>query len=305
MGKSFKNEEELYLTYAGYSKLIVIGGRNNYDGTYLSSVEVIDLENPSTTCNKIADYPVEDTGMTVGFIDGLIKSCGGLIETDDCYDYNPATNSWITSASMIHERDKPRSSFIDDIWLVSGDVLHSDDVPRTTEMWTGTGFESGPTLPIPMRYHCQLSINSTHVFFADTHYTGNAFLLDWYQQTWTVMPPMTVEREFMSCGLINNPENGIEAVIVERGVTEIFNFRDEKWKTGPTVESFDEASYAQIGDTFVVVGGYSYDESDFSDKIYKFDNNNYEWILMSQRLQVPRDYYPGVVAVPDEFVTCS
>ncbi len=243
--------------------------------------------------------------MTVGIIDSLIKSCGSWGNTDDCYDYNPADNSWITSANMINERLGPRSSFIGGIWLVSGDGPGDDEFPLTSEMWTGTEFEPGPTLPIPFTDHCQLTINSTHVFFADTWNTRRAFLLDWYSQTWTELPPMTVERLYMSCGVINNPENGIEAVIVEGGVTEIFNFRDETWRIGPTVEVFGDAGFAQVGDTFVVVGGYSFDETNESDKIYKFDHINYEWILMSQRLQVPRREYPGVVAVPDDFVTCS
>ncbi len=56
---------------------------------------------------------------------------------------------------------------------------------------------------------------------------------------------------------MNNPENGIEAVIVEDGITEIFNFSEEAWRTGPTLESLDEAGYTQIGDTFVLVGGES------------------------------------------------
>ncbi len=265
-------------------------------------MEVIDLENPSNTCSLLADYPVREDSMAVGIIDGLIKSCGGGYDTNDCYDYNPATNSWITSASLINERHRPKSSFIDGIWLVSGD--NDPDTELTTEMWTGTGFEPGPSLPIAMSYHCQLTINSTHVFFADTYDTGNAFLLNWYEQTWAQLPPTTVDREYMSCGLINNPENGIEVVIVEDGVTEIFNFRDEEWKTGPTVEYFDHASYAQIGDTFVVVGGEN-DNFNAIDTIYKFDHINYEWILMSQRLQEPRNWYPGLVAVPDEFVTCQ
>ncbi len=293
-----QNYAELFFYIAGYTKLIVIGGYN--DGTYFSSVEVIDLENPTNACNLIADYPVEYAGMTVGLFDGLIKSCGSGVDTDDCYDYNPATNSWITSASLIDARNTPRSSFIDGIWLISGD--DESDTELTTEMWTGTGFEPGPSLPIEMYVPCQLTINSTHVFFADTWSTGNAYLLDWYEQNWIQLPPMTV-RGYMSCGLINNPENGIEVVIVEDGVTEIFNFREEEWKTGPAVEVFDLAGYAQIGDTFVVVGGRN-DAGDAIDPIYKFDNVNYEWILMSQRLQVPRTYYPGVVAVPDEFVTC-
>ncbi len=268
-------------------------------------MEVIDLENPSSTCNLIDDYPVDESYLTVGIIDGLIKSCGSWSDSDDCYDYNPATNSWTTSASLIYERIYPRSSFIDGIWLVSGDGTFSDDFPKSTEMWTGTRFELGPSLPIEMYLPCQLTINSTHIFFADMYDTGNAFLLDWYEKTWTELPLVPVIRGFLSCGLINNPANGIEAVIVGDGVTRIFNFADEEWKTGPTVESIRDAGSAQIGDTFVVVGGYSDDEFDLSDRIYKFDHINYQWILMSQRLQVPREYYPGVVAVPDNFATCS
>ncbi len=67
---------------AGYTKLIVIGGYNAYLGGYLSSVEVIDLENPTNTCNLIADYPVAHAGMTVGIIGGLIKSCGSSSDTE-------------------------------------------------------------------------------------------------------------------------------------------------------------------------------------------------------------------------------
>ncbi len=290
------------LNIADYTKLVVIGGW--YDGSYLTSVEVIDLENTSNTCNLINDYPVEDSGMAVGLIDGLIKSCGSTFDTSDCYDYNPATNSWMATPSLTNARDDPRSSFIDGIWLVSGDGTGSSDVPLTTEMWTGTGFEPGPSLPIEMYYPCQLTINSTHVFFVDTYDTRNAFLLDWPKQTWTELPRKRFDNFLMSCGLINNPENGIEAVVVEQGVTEIFNFRDEEWRTGPTVEYFQEAGSAQIGETFVVVGGYSLDEQSPMDKIYKFDHINYEWILMSQRLQVPRSHTPGVIAVPDDFVTC-
>ncbi len=203
----------------------------------------------------------------------------------------------------------PRSSFINGIWLVSGYSLDSEDASLTTEMWSGTGFEFGVSLPIEMYIPCQLTINSTHIFFADTLSTGmsTAFLLDWYTQTTTELSPMTVEREYMSCGLINNPENGIEAVIVENGFTEIFNFRDESWRTGPPVNIFKYAGFAQIGDTFVVVGGENESIGNLYSirTIYKFDHINYEWILMTQRLQVARSYYPGVVAVPDEFVTCS
>ncbi len=271
----------------------------------MSSVEVIDLENPSKSCNSIANYPVEDGGMTVAIVDGLIKSCGSGYDRDNCYDYNPETNSWTTSASLIHARSRPRSSFVDDVWLVSGDNAgDDDDVPFTTEMWTGTSFEDGPRLPTPMYDHCQFTINSTHVFFVETYLTGQSFMLDWFAETWTELPGMTVDRTYPSCGLIKNPENGLEVVVVQSGVSEIFNIRDESWRTGPPVEYFFDAGFAQIGDTFVIVGGLGTGDEEL-DTIYKFDHINYDWILMTQRLEVGRYAYPGAVAVPDEFVTCS
>ncbi len=176
---SFKIKQNFF-NISGYTYLIVIGGYNYKLGGYLNSVEVIDLKNPTNTCNMIADYTFKHAGMTVGIIGGLIKSCGSSYDTNDCYDYNPATNSWITSASLIKERTKPRSSFIDGVWLISGS--NDPDTDSTTERWTGRGFELGPSLPIGMYAPCQLTINSTHVFFADTFETGNAFLLDWYEQ---------------------------------------------------------------------------------------------------------------------------
>ncbi len=272
----------------------------------MSSIEIIDLENLSKNCTVPNDYPVEDTGMAVGIIDGLIKSCGskGKVDNADCYDYCPETNSWKISESLLSARNTPRSSFIDGVWLVSGDRYGVHGVSLTTEMWTDKGFEQGPFLPIEMFKHCQLTINSTHIFFADTFYTGNAYLLDWYAQSWIDLPQMTIDRNDASCGLINNPENGLEAVIVEDGLTEIFNFNNLTWRMGPPSPNFDEAGFAQLVDTFVVVGGEN-DAGEAVDTIYLFDNNNYSWILNSQRLEVAREGYPAVVAVPDYFVTCS
>ncbi len=195
----------MYLFYAGYIKLLVIGGNND---SPLSSVEVIDLESPTNTCNPLSNYLKEDLGMTVGIVDGLIKSCGSDYDTYYCYDYNPATMSWSTSRSMLTQRDFPRSSFIGGVWLVSGDYLNGDDVPDSTEMWTGSSFQEGPTLPIDMFYHCQQTINSTHVFFVDTYNSGNAYLFDWYEETWTELPPTNISRDFASCGVMNNPDNG-------------------------------------------------------------------------------------------------
>ncbi len=96
----------------------------------------------------------------------------------------------------------------------------------------------------------------------------------------------------------------LEVVIVQEGISEIFNFnKNLSWREGPSIDSYYSASSTQVTDTFVLVGGYK-DNGDFLDTIYKFDHINYDWILMSQRLQEPRRF-AGVVAVPDDFVVCS
>ncbi len=284
---------------------MVVGGYNNNLAFDLSSVEVIDLENPSSTCSPVHDYPKGASGMALAIIDGLVRSCGDSDDSILCYDFDPATNFWTPpSARMLFARYRPRGSIVNGVWLLSGDGNSLGDVGDVTEMWTGSEFELGPILPTKMFSHCQLTVNTTHVFFVDTYDTKNAFLLDVFEQKTTDLPQMTIDRSYPSCGMINNPENGLEAFIVEDGVSEVFNFNDLTWRIGPSLPSFNHAGYAQLTDTFVLVGG-SNDAGETLTSIYQFDHINYEWIAKTQRLQIGRQLYPGVIAVPDDFVHCS
>ncbi len=295
--------EQFSLILLGYTKLVVIGGEDS-TGSQLRSIEVIDLANPSRSCNAIADYPIYISAMAVGLFDGFIKSCGSSSDTDECYDYDPVTNTWSVSPLLTHSRKDPKASFIDGIWLVSGDSDGSQ-TGATTDMWTGSSFEFGPTAPVDMFLHCQLTVNSTHVFFANSRTMTSSYLLEWSTQTWTELdPPYYSEFHVPSCGLINNSELGTEAIIVEDGKSEIFSFQDLMWRQGPTLPDFDFAGTAQLEDTFVLFGGN--DASGASlDTIYQFDNENYEFVLLNNRLQTGRSVYPGGVFVPDDFVTCS
>ncbi len=247
--------------------------------------------------------------MALGVIDGFVKSCGSAADTIECFNYDPSTNSWTEGGRLITPRESPRSSFIDGIWLISGDDTVSGDYPQSTEIWTGSAFEQGPFIPEEMHHHCQLTINSTHVFFQEdaSGHGPNTYLLDWNSQTWTELPGYVGDRFYASCGLINNPENGLEVVVTSEGTSDIFNFNDMTWRPGPDfVDYVYESGYAQLRDTFVLVGGdKNGDELFWPDTIYLFDHLNYEWILMDQSLQMPRESYAGVVAVPDDFVNCS
>ncbi len=288
----------------GHTKLVVIGGWLHE--APINKVQVIDLEDESKTCNRLSDYPINQSAMTVGVINGVIKSCGGNQEpSDSCYDYHPESNTWVQSVSMEFERSYHAASFIDDVWMLSGGG--SGESETTTEVWNGTDFELGPPLTRGMSYaHCQLTLNATHVFFGHRDNKTN-LLLNWQDKTYTMLPPISfeaIDQYWTSCGLINNPERGREAVIAGYNQTQIFNFNDLTWRPGPNTSSFMEAGYTQLSDTFIVVGGYS-SKYGYMDKIHKFDNINYDWIELNQHLETSNYWFPGAVMVPDSFVTCN
>ncbi len=280
---------------SAYTKLVILGGQNYY--TPVHHVEGFDLTSNETSCAPLSNFPGSRGGMAVGVIDGLIKSCGHDDDYRECFDFDPVTNMWTKSESLLYPRDNARASFIDGKWLVSGD-------DATTEMWTDNHFVRGPDLPFAMTAHCQLTVNSTHVYFVNFN-DRPAFLLDWQTQTFTEMPPYNDDRYAISCGLINNPENGPEVVVASKGTSEIFNFESLTWRVGPDTVYSQYAGYAQVGDTFVMIGGLDGDARGKSvNDVHMFDHLNYEWAYMGD-MEVGRQDYPGVVAVPDDFVSCD
>ncbi len=286
------------------TKVVVTGGRSHYDA--INRVESFDLKDiTTTTCQSISKYPHKQFGMSMGLIQGMIKSCGGyrVPPKNRCYDYHPVNNTWVRSTDMLSERWYHGHSSIDNVWFLSGG--NNVQPLSTTEMWDGKAFIAGPPLPRGMYAHCQLTVNHTHVFIA----TGDqqpSYLLYWPDWTWTEMPPMQNTYEGISCGLIQNPGNGYEAVIVALQKNEIFNFKNLTWRNGPPVpKNFTWAGYTQLSDTFLVIGGKRKGDDQFSNEIYKFDNINYKWVLLGRHLQTGVGYYPGVVTIPDNFLNCT
>ncbi len=274
---------------------MVIGGK---DGSQLDVVEVIDLDDPNTSCEPVANYPTATEDVAVKLEDGVVKACGGVSTSRDCYDYDPTSNTWDSSLGMLLRKRGARSSIIDGVWLVSGDYHIPAGI--MTEMWTGSEFMLGPTLPERMDGHCQVTINATHVFFANCD-EQTTYLLDWKLQEWVQLDDMSVYRSnICGCGLIHNDEKGNEVVVAGYGSSEIFNFDSLTWRDGPALPYGYGYASVQLTDTFLLVGGY---EDDYSDKIYIFDEDNYEFTLKSQTLWHPR-LYAGAVVVPDEMVNC-
>ena len=111
---------------------------------------------------------------------------------------------------------------------------------------------------------------------------------------------MDTEREYPSCGLIQNPENGPKVVLAGYGSSEIFNLASETWRDGPETPYFYAAASTQLQDTFLVIGGTN---GDGLDTIYEFDHINYDWILRPERLSQQK-YGVGAIALPNDFVQC-
>ncbi len=139
------------------------------------------------------------------------------------------------------------------------------------------------------------------MFFADC-LDQTAYLLDWSMQEWTQLDGMTTDTsDSCGCGLINNEQFGKEVVVADLGTSEIFNFDSLTWRDGPDLPYGYGYASVQLTDTFLLVGGL---EEDYSNKIYIFDEDNYEFTLKSQTLWQPRAW-SGAVVVPDELVNCS
>jgi len=64
----------------------------------------------------------------------------------------------------------------------------------------------GPKLPYKKTTHCQITINSTHVFFGAGG--KETFLLNFPAKEWHLMKNMPVPLFLPACGLLNNSTIG-------------------------------------------------------------------------------------------------
>ncbi len=99
-------------------------------------------------------------------------------------------------------------------------------------MRDGASVKEGPFLPVGMRIHCQITLNSSHIFISDTLNSRNTYLLDWEDNTWhQVESPLNLYTGG-PCGLVTSQSGGKEVVAVSDGVSEIFSVDTLSWRQG-------------------------------------------------------------------------
>ena len=86
------------------AKLLVVGGRYNHNSNYVTKSEVIDLANPSKTCQPWADHPTGISLAAGAFVDSQVILCGGNLQSEvysnDCHCITPTSTEAIVSLNV-------------------------------------------------------------------------------------------------------------------------------------------------------------------------------------------------------------
>ncbi len=160
-----------------------------------------------------------------------------------------------------------------------------------------------------MEAHCQVTLNSTHIFIADSLITRSAYLLNWDDFSWTAVESLALARLIASCGLVHGESRGQEVVVAGDGTSEIFSLETLTWRTGPVLDPTSYSFSAQLQTTFLYLGGF-YKGEDYIDydsvieSIYRYNPDDHSWQLLSQQLQQDRAE-AAAVGVPNDFVNCN
>jgi hypothetical protein len=119
---------------------------------------------------------------------------------------------------------------------------------NSAEMLTEEGWESNiPSLPVTIRVHCVVTVNSTTVMVIGGvqkgQISGKTLYFTLGEESWTEGPELKKKRESHSCGKIRrNKESQEMSIIVAGGYNdvssllssvEILDVGSNEWQTGP------------------------------------------------------------------------
>jgi len=294
--------------FLDFTKIIVIAGLGPGSAvSFLSNVEVINLSDESEICPQLPDYPIALEDHTAAFYQGKIVSCGGYdrFKHDECFELGPDLREWVEIPPLpIAEMDSMKSSVIDQKWVISGGS--GQNAHASLQVYDGI-FTPSPNMPFEKFDHCQLTLNSTHIFFTAGYGDRSAtFMLNWPRQEWIILDDMHASDNMINpaCGFVKSPSLGQEIIIAGDTTSLIFSMTDLEWREGPLLpEDLADFTNLQLNNEFLAIGGMDNDVMEL-DTIYRFDPDIYDWVLEPQRLKIPRRR-AAAVAVPDDFLDCN
>ena len=178
-------------------------------------------------CNKWPDFPIGVNAATGGLIENTVMICGGRVLgsiSNKCYSLTSHKATLVTHMSVA--RSYTASIVLNDntLWVTGG---YTDDGYSTalssTEKVTLNGIIPGPDLPMALRSHAMVAINTTASIVIgglDGSYAASAstFYYNHNEGEWTVGPILMRARMAHAAGIVTDEVTDENFVAVTGGI---------------------------------------------------------------------------------------
>jgi len=210
-------------------------------------------------CNKWPDFPIGVNAATGGLIENTVMICGGRVLgsiSDKCYSLTSQKATLVTHMSVA--RSHIASIVLNDntLWVTGGstDELYYSAALSSTEKVTLNGIMPGPDLPMALRSHAMVAINTTASIVIgglDGSYTASAstFYYDHIGGEWINGPSLIHARSYHAAGIVTDEVTDENYLSVTGGSninsngakdsTEIL--LDGKWVPGKISDTMDHS----------------------------------------------------------------
>ena len=131
---------------------------------YVTKSEVIDLVNPTKSCQSWADHPTGTWFAAGALVDSQVILCGGDTPdgqvSNNCHLITPASSEAIVSLN-VGSRNSAATEFNGKV-LVAGGWAGGVGIKRT-ELISTDQASPGLDLPYPVYHHCIIKINNEDI----------------------------------------------------------------------------------------------------------------------------------------------
>ena len=137
-----------------------------------SESEVVDIQENSSYCRSLPDYPLQAQYASGGILNGQPLICGGMVGLEEnnnaineCYVYNATSLSWALIANMNHKRYGASGVTLDNKgFLIMGGSGQANANSTYEYILSDGSVEVGPITPyIGLEWHCLVRLDDGKV----------------------------------------------------------------------------------------------------------------------------------------------
>eukprot|EP00094_Tigriopus_californicus_P008214 TCALIF_07910-PA protein Name:"Protein of unknown function" AED:0.15 eAED:0.15 QI:0/0.33/0/0.5/0.66/0.5/4/0/344 len=234
-----------------WSRLIIIGGKEDTVTNFKSTIEVIDLED-AKVCPSLPSLsqPIFYSGAEI--LGDKFLSIGGSndfsIQSAEIQAYDPLYKNWTNFGTLPNPNSHFPTVKLEDHWILTLGGWEADAPSANTyQIFLNGSVSRGPDLPHTGYGIGATAIGKNYVFMvgAFTDNLRNAYILNWEQQTFEEQSPLTLNRRYAQCQPYRD-KNNVLKILVVGGTTlsdpsgptpaDIFVWESKTWLPGPSLE---------------------------------------------------------------------